>query len=58
MILTLIEENRLRITIVLPDASLHPVGGYKVQYIYARELSLRGHRVTVVNIQFGLFEQP
>lgn len=29
----------LRITIILPDAAPSPVGGFKVQYLYARELA-------------------
>src|SRR5439155_8997025 len=40
-------NRRMRITIVLPDASL--AGGIRVVAIYAAKLHARGHKVTVIS---------
>jgi glycosyltransferase involved in cell wall biosynthesis len=39
----------LKITLVLPTAGIHPVGGYKVTYEYANHLAARGHSVKVIH---------
>lgn len=39
----------MKINFILPRLALRPVGGYKVIYQYANELSIRGHQVTVVH---------
>lgn len=39
----------MRITFVLPGYPWKPVGGYRVVYEYANELTKRGHEVTVIH---------
>jgi glycosyltransferase involved in cell wall biosynthesis len=41
-------ERAVRLTIVLPNYSHTPSGGYRVHYEYANRLAARGHAVTVV----------
>lgn len=45
------------ITFLLPGFSSHPVGGYKMAYLYANFLSSRGHRVTVVHMRSRTLNQ-
>lgn len=48
----------LRITILLPLAGNHPIGGFKVAYEYANYLANKGHRVTVVHPGRLLIDRP
>lgn len=42
-------DRPLRITFVLPQLRVRPIGGFRVIYEYASHLSARGHRVSLVH---------
>jgi glycosyltransferase involved in cell wall biosynthesis len=48
----------LRITILLPLAGTHPIGGFKVAYEYANYLAGKGHIVSVVHAARLLIDEP
>jgi glycosyltransferase involved in cell wall biosynthesis len=43
------QDSPLRITFVLPQLRLRPIGGFRVIYEYASHLASRGHRVSLVH---------
>jgi L-malate glycosyltransferase len=45
------------ITFVLPGFSPHPIGGYKMAYLYANFLASRGHAVNVVHMRSRTLNQ-